>query len=230
MAWHAQVSQSGRRVRLGSALVALSLLACGTDDSNDLAAAFRHAESNLCAQAGSLVLTKTGDPALAFYFGAYCWPEDTPWSECIPFKKGFTWGPPPENCFAEVAPHLACLSALGSEASCSGQHPVSFECSPLIGEKPLGAPQDCTCKSPTFYADYQGTSSAQEFRERQSGCGAENLSFELRCAILDEACGTSCGCYREGAFEKDVYVPSVHDMSFRGDAWLACGFPVERCH
>jgi hypothetical protein len=219
--------------RFGSVLgllLSVSFLGCDESDSvRNLAAAFRNAEDEACSRAGSLLRARQGDPALGFYFGAYCWPEDTPWSECVPFKKGFTWGPPPESCWQTVKPHLMCLNDGGSEASCALAQPVSGACSPLIPEPPKGAPQDCYCKTPTFFADYKGTPVVQEFRETEAACGAENASFELHCSVLDDACGTTCGCYEAGQKVRDVYLDSVHDMSFRARAWRACGFPTGSC-
>lgn len=212
------------------ACIGFALVGCDEDESTrDLVAAFQNAEDDVCNKAGALLRQRQADPALGFYFGAYCWPEDTPWSACIGFKKGFSWGPPPANCWDSVRPHLGCLASLGSESDCLESYPVSPECNPLVPEAPKGAPQDCYCETPNFFADYKGTPMVQEFRETETQCGPENLSFELHCSILDEACGTVCGCYEGKNLKREVYVPEVEDMSFRGRAWIACGFPVGDC-
>jgi hypothetical protein len=217
-------------VFLSSLVLSVSFLGCDESESvRDLVLAFQHAEDEVCPRAGALLRERRGDPALGFYFGGYCWPEDTPWAHCVPFKKGFSWGPPPESCWLSVKPHLKCLADGGSEASCSIKAPVSAECSPLVPELPLGAPQDCYCKVPTFFADYKGTPVVQEFRETEAECGPEKASFQVHCAILDDTCGTSCGCYEGSERVRDVYVEGVHDMSFRGRAWRACGFPTGNC-
>jgi hypothetical protein len=218
-----------RTAALG-ALLCGGLFGCDEDESvRDLVAAFRNAEDDACAKAGALLRQRQGDPLLGFYFGGYCWPEDTPWSQCIGFKKGFSWGPPAETCWEGVKPHLECLTHLKSEAECSKSFPLSPECNPLVPELPKRAPQDCYCKAPSFFADYKGTAMVQEFREGQAQCGPENLSFELHCSILDEACGTTCGCYESKKLVGEVYVSDVRDMSFRGRAWVDCGFPAVDC-
>jgi hypothetical protein len=207
-----------------------ALLGCDEDESaRDLAQAFGNAEDEVCERAGEELQERHGDPALNFYFGAYCWPEQTPWAECVAFKKGFSWGPPPAFCWEEVRPHIKCLSELKSEGLCQDKFPVSATCSPLVPEKPKWAPQDCYCDEPAFFADYKGTPIVQEFREVQSGCGPEHATFELRCSVLDDGCGTDCGCFEEGRFVRDVHVEPVHDMSFRAEAWRACGFPEGEC-
>jgi hypothetical protein len=214
----------------GALLLGLSLLGCDEDEGvRDLVAAFQNAEDAVCSRAGALLYQRQGDPVLGFYFGAYCWPEDTPWSQCVPFKNGFSWGPPAASCWQLVKPHLDCLAGGNSEDACGATAPVSGACNPLVPEPLQGSPQDCYCTKPTFFADYKGTPVVQEFRETEAECGPEKASFELHCAILDDACGTTCGCYAAGERVSDVYVDGVHDMSFRGRAWRACGFPTGSC-